>query len=176
MASVTEANKVTQFCELCGSDRETAEHVLDAHSWDLDRSIGFFMDHGGTLPSDVQQHIPDEVPPDLVEDPIRATDSPPARPAAPPPQPVSLPQYHTTVVEEEEDPDFDPDYERALAESRHETGRTLFSYRHMSRNHYSETWQAICRTEFHPCSMCIGASQHRRQQGSQVCLSLSMQA
>lgn len=138
MASVTEANKVTQFCELCGSDRETAEHVLDAHSWDLDRSIGFFMDHGGTLPSDVQQHIP-EVPPDLVEDPIRATDSPPARPAAPPPQPVSLPQYHTTVVEEEEDPDFDPDYERALAESRHETGRTLFSYSHMSRHHYSET-------------------------------------
>ena len=121
MASVDEANKVTQFCELCGSDRETAEHVLDAHSWDLDRSIGFFMDHGGTLPSGVQQHVPEAMP-DLVEDPIRTTDSPPARPAAPPPQPVSMPQYHTTVVEEEEDPDFDPEYERALAASRLDAG------------------------------------------------------
>lgn len=141
MASVEEANKVTQFCELCGSDRETAEHVLDAHSWDLDRSIGFFMDQGGILPSDVQQHIPEALP-DLMEDPIQATDSPPARPAAPPPQPVNVPQSHTTVVEEEEDPDFDPEYERALAASRFEAGKAAAVYSGSTPNSGEQAEQA----------------------------------
>ncbi len=121
MASVEEANKVTQFCEICGSDRETAEHVLDAHSWDLDRSIGFFLEHGASMPSGAPQHAT-ELRPDLVEDPIQVTGSPPARPSAPPPQPVSAPQVHTTIEETEEDPDFDPEYERALQESRRMAG------------------------------------------------------
>lgn len=38
---------VDQFVTITSSSRHVAEHVLEAHAWDLDLSIDFYLDSGG---------------------------------------------------------------------------------------------------------------------------------
>lgn len=99
MAQTGEHELVETFSSITGADAATAEHVLEAHAWDLNNSVNFFLEQGAApLPEarGLQEHpVPyldeeDEdydpgpahrpVPPTRIELP----DSPvPARPFAP---------------------------------------------------------------------------------------------
>lgn len=35
---------ISTFEAITGADHETAEHVLEAHGWDLNRGVNFFME------------------------------------------------------------------------------------------------------------------------------------
>ena len=49
MADQNHDEAIQLFQTVTGADPATAEHVLDAHAWNLDRGIGYFMEHGSTL-------------------------------------------------------------------------------------------------------------------------------
>ena len=38
------------FQTITGADNATAKHVLEAHAWNMDRGIGYFMEYGSTIP------------------------------------------------------------------------------------------------------------------------------
>eukprot|EP00884_Botryococcus_braunii_P004208 jgi/Botrbrau1/13789/Bobra.0056s0039.1 len=40
---------VETFTSVTGADVETAEHVLDAHGWDLDRGVTYYLERGSTF-------------------------------------------------------------------------------------------------------------------------------
>ena len=42
--------QIKTFCSVTGADADSALHVLEAHNWDMDRSVMFFLD-GGTASS-----------------------------------------------------------------------------------------------------------------------------
>ena len=42
-------DSIEMFQAITGADRPTSEHVLEAHGWDLNRSVNFFME-SATLP------------------------------------------------------------------------------------------------------------------------------
>ena len=87
------------FCSVTGADRDTAEHVLEAHSWDLNRSVEFFLEHGaaahtsrqavsaappGSQAAQAPILVDDELPPHLVpaQDVALGTSSGPPAPSA----------------------------------------------------------------------------------------------
>lgn len=45
-ADPAQAAQVQMFCSVTGADGDTAEHVLEAHGWDLNRSVEFFLENG----------------------------------------------------------------------------------------------------------------------------------
>ena len=46
--------QINLFCSVTGADSDSAIHVLEAHNWDMDRSVMFFMEGGAS--SSVPQH------------------------------------------------------------------------------------------------------------------------
>lgn len=40
------SGQVQTFCSVTGADADTAVHVLEAHNWDMDRSVMFFLEGG----------------------------------------------------------------------------------------------------------------------------------
>lgn len=56
-----DASEVDTFQAITGADRATAEHVLEAHGYDLNRSVNFFMESAGmsaARPIDVSEPEP----------------------------------------------------------------------------------------------------------------------
>ena len=41
---------IKTFCSVTGADADSALHVLEAHNWDMDRSVMFFMEGGVPAP------------------------------------------------------------------------------------------------------------------------------
>ncbi len=39
---------IATFQAITGTDHETAEHVLEAHGWDLNRGVNFYMENSAT--------------------------------------------------------------------------------------------------------------------------------
>lgn len=42
--------QINMFCSVTGADADSALHVLEAHNWDMDRSVMFFMESGVPAP------------------------------------------------------------------------------------------------------------------------------
>ena len=42
--------QIKLFCSVTGADADSALHVLEAHNWDMDRSVMFFMEGGAPAP------------------------------------------------------------------------------------------------------------------------------
>lgn len=40
-------NLVRQFVVVTSAPKHVAEHVLEAHGWDVDAAVGFYMESGG---------------------------------------------------------------------------------------------------------------------------------
>ena len=51
MAEMDHGDAVDMFQSITGADAATAEHVLEAHAWDLTRGINFFMEGGTAVPA-----------------------------------------------------------------------------------------------------------------------------
>ena len=53
---------VAAFSELTGADSETAYHVLEAHGWDINAGVDFFLENGSLplAPRDLQFHDADD--------------------------------------------------------------------------------------------------------------------
>lgn len=47
--------QIKTFCSVTGADADSALHVLEAHNWDMDRSVMFFLEGGVSAP---RQNIP----------------------------------------------------------------------------------------------------------------------
>ena len=87
----TQREQIKMFCSVTGADSDSALHVLEAHSWDMDRSVMFFME-GGVPASAPQQSrtasttaAPARVQ-QIAEDPINVDDDMPALEAQRPAQ------------------------------------------------------------------------------------------
>lgn len=65
------------FQNLTGANRTVAEHVLDAHGWDLDSSVNFFLESEGVGFGQGASAVPAS-PPDYVEEPDDVVVVPPA--------------------------------------------------------------------------------------------------
>lgn len=65
MAELTEEQSglLAAFSELTGADHETASHVLEAHGWDLNAGVDFFLENGSRPP-------PPAVPPTYIDETI----------------------------------------------------------------------------------------------------------
>ena len=50
MEGQDEEQAVEMFQSITGADESTARHVLDAHSWDLNRGVSFFLEYGSGDP------------------------------------------------------------------------------------------------------------------------------
>ena len=46
MAQAGEHDLIETFSSITGADAATAEHVLEAHAWDLNNSVNFFLEQG----------------------------------------------------------------------------------------------------------------------------------
>lgn len=44
---MTRSEVVSQFCSITGAPEHVAEHVLEAHEWDLNSSVEFYLESGG---------------------------------------------------------------------------------------------------------------------------------
>ncbi len=42
--------QIKMFCSVTGADANSALHVLEAHNWDMDRSVMFFLEGGASAP------------------------------------------------------------------------------------------------------------------------------
>lgn len=42
--------QIKTFCSVTGADADSALHVLEAHNWDMDRSVMFFLEGGASAP------------------------------------------------------------------------------------------------------------------------------
>ncbi|KAL0025751.1 hypothetical protein WJX77_008951 [Trebouxia sp. C0004] len=42
--------QIKTFCSVTGADADSAQHVLEAHNWDMDRSVMFFLEGGASAP------------------------------------------------------------------------------------------------------------------------------
>lgn len=61
---------VATFSAITGADAQTAEHTLEAFSWDLNRGINFFMENGARMP------LPSRAPEPEDDDPVVLGDEP----------------------------------------------------------------------------------------------------
>ena len=48
LADPAQGAQVETFCSVTGADADTAVHVLEAHHWDMDRSVMFFLEGGAS--------------------------------------------------------------------------------------------------------------------------------
>lgn len=93
-----QSGQVQTFCSVTGADADTAVYVLEAHSWDLDRSVMFFLEGGppaqpSTVPyPTVQPEYQAAQAPIVVDE-----DSPPLPSRQPPFAAPSAPLSHQTV-------------------------------------------------------------------------------
>lgn len=77
--------QIKLFCSVTGADADSALHVLEAHNWDMDRSVMFFMEGGAPAP---QQHsrfastavAPAPMQQTAAEEPIDLDEDPPSAP------------------------------------------------------------------------------------------------
>ena len=53
---------IATFQAITGADHETAEHVLEAHGWDLNRGVNFYMESSSVGPSAELHRPPREAP------------------------------------------------------------------------------------------------------------------
>lgn len=85
-----ENDLVSLFSSVTGADAPTAQHVLEAHGWDLNNSVNFFLEQSGAAipaPRAIQEH-PVPYPDDDDDD----EDYEPEEPARPvPPTRIELP-------------------------------------------------------------------------------------
>ena len=67
MAEAEHEETICTFSGVTGADYATAQHVLEAHSWDLNNSVNFFLEQqaGAALPA---PRAPQEHPVPYVED------------------------------------------------------------------------------------------------------------
>lgn len=78
--------QIKLFCSVTGADADSALHVLEAHNWDMDRSVMFFMEGGGLAPAPPQSRIASTaaapIPAQQIaaEGPIDLDDDPPSAP------------------------------------------------------------------------------------------------
>lgn len=49
--------QIKLFCSVTGADADSALHVLEAHNWDMDRSVMFFMEGGAPAPAPPQSRL-----------------------------------------------------------------------------------------------------------------------
>ena len=81
--------QIKLFCSVTGADADSALHVLEAHNWDMDRSVMFFMEGGGPAPAPPQSRIASTaaapIPAQQIaaEGPIDLDDDPPSAPLEP---------------------------------------------------------------------------------------------
>lgn len=82
-ADPAQRQQIKLFCSVTGADADSALHVLEAHNWDMDRSVMFFMEGGAPAPQQSRfgstavapapvQQAAAEGPIDLDEDPPSA--------------------------------------------------------------------------------------------------------
>jgi UBA-like domain len=57
---MAEADKLSTFQSVCGTDEETATHVLESFGGDLDRAVNFFMENGEQGVATLQSFRPSE--------------------------------------------------------------------------------------------------------------------
>lgn len=62
----SKATAISTFTHVTGCDRETAERVLEAHGWDLDRGVEYFLEHGDIANAPLSHGREDEARPDGV--------------------------------------------------------------------------------------------------------------
>lgn len=48
--NLAQRGQIKMFCSVTGADADSALHVLEAHNWDMDRSVMFFMEPGAPAP------------------------------------------------------------------------------------------------------------------------------
>ena len=57
---------IATFQAITGADHETADHVLEAHGWDLNRGVNFYMESSGTgIPEPPQNRRNSPMAPDF---------------------------------------------------------------------------------------------------------------
>ena len=84
-----QTGQIKLFCSVTGADADSALHVLEAHNWDMDRSVMFFMEGGAPAPVPPQSRLASTaaapVPAQQVaaEGPIDLDDDPPSAPLGP---------------------------------------------------------------------------------------------
>lgn len=72
-------DKIEMFCSVTGADADSAMRVLDAHNWDMDRSVVYFMEGGAPAVAQQQSRPPHTAAApgrshQLAEDPINLDD------------------------------------------------------------------------------------------------------
>ena len=50
LADPAQRAQIKTFCSVTGADADSALHVLEAHNWDMDRSVMFFLEGGASAP------------------------------------------------------------------------------------------------------------------------------
>lgn len=64
---------IATFQAITGADHETAEHVLEAHGWDLNRGVNFYMESSAAgIPEPTQTRTWSPVAPASGKPPCRA--------------------------------------------------------------------------------------------------------
>lgn len=57
MSTSQEQELIGQFSSVTGADIVTAQHILEAHAWDLNNSVEFFLEQGiNPCPPSLQEH------------------------------------------------------------------------------------------------------------------------
>lgn len=51
MEEMSHEDAISTFQSITGADEKTAEHVLEAHAWDLNRGVNFFMESANSIPA-----------------------------------------------------------------------------------------------------------------------------
>lgn len=118
MATPDQEQLISIFSSVTGADAVTAQHVLEAHAWDLNNGVEFFLEQGmNPCPPSLQEH-PVSIDEDFVD--VEEPHGPPARSlpqsrtASPPVQ--QRPVLSSHAVQHEFDGDDDM-LQRALQES-----------------------------------------------------------
>lgn len=62
IAEMQDGGAVETFQAITGADRATAEHVLEAHGWDLNRGVDFFVESAGLPARAAPIETPQELP------------------------------------------------------------------------------------------------------------------
>jgi hypothetical protein len=129
MAALEHQDLVSTFIAVTGADDETAKHVLEAHAWDLNNSVEFFLEQGanhcppaqplGAQPASIDDHIlADGDPGAISHRPVPQTRIEPSddpvlgRPFVP----------HQSIRENEDPGRDDTELQRALAASVRDAG------------------------------------------------------
>ena len=68
---------VTTLCAVTGADRPTAEHILEAHGFDLNKSVNYFLENAATgIPAHEVVLAPSDIAEPEEEEPVLIDDSP----------------------------------------------------------------------------------------------------